>query len=149
MSILRWVSECLIQRQSGCKIFASRLEKDWIEDIQKQFRERPIPNFFCLLAEPVKIDCALNGGETLCLEDGLVIHTLQTPGHSNGSMSYIVNDEVIFLGDAIPASNDLPIFTDYKASIRTLDRIKALSAIRLFCIKSLDSEKNLLGLTRS
>lgn len=122
-----------IKRQTGCKIYAPFLEKTWIEDIQKQFQERPIPNFFRLLPESVKIDYELNGGEIIGLEDELEIHPLQTSGHSHGSMSYILNDEMIFMGDAIPAPNDLPIFTDYKASIRTIEQMESLSEIPLFC----------------
>lgn len=33
------------QKNVGCKIYASAGEKRWIEDIDLQFKERPIPNF--------------------------------------------------------------------------------------------------------
>ena len=122
-----------IKRQSGCKVYAPFLEKDWIENIEKQYEERPIPNFFRLLIKPVQIDCELHGGERLMPEDGLTLHALQTSGHSHGSISYVLNDEIIFMGDAIPALNDLPIFTDYEQSMQTLDRIKSLPGIKLFC----------------
>lgn len=122
-----------LKRQSGCRIYAPFLEKDWIEDIRKQFRERPIPGFFELLSEPVKIDCELKGGEILRVEDGIEIRVLQTPGHSHGSMSYILNEEMVFMGDAVPVPDDLPIFTDYEASMQTLDRMRRLSGVSLFC----------------
>lgn len=56
-----------------------------------------------------------------------------TGGHSHGSISFILNDEVIFTGDAIPLSNDLPIFVDYEQSLNTLDRISELVNIQLCC----------------
>ena len=31
---------------SGCKVYASAGERNWIEDIDEQFANRPIPNFY-------------------------------------------------------------------------------------------------------
>lgn len=38
-----------IKRLSGCEVYASQLEKEWIENIETQARERPIPNFYTLV----------------------------------------------------------------------------------------------------
>ena len=52
-----------IKRKSMCEIYAPCQEVSWIEDIQKQYNERPIPNFFKLLYESVKVDRPLTDAE--------------------------------------------------------------------------------------
>lgn len=122
-----------IKKLAGCKIYAPHQEISWIEDIHKQFAERPIPNFFNLLSESVKADQPLYDGDTIQLEDEIVIKAVSTAGHSHGSMSYVLNNEIIFTGDAIPMENDLPIFVDFKESIQSLDRIGKLPEIKKCC----------------
>lgn len=122
-----------LKRRSGCKAYAPALEQDWIEDIDKQFKERPIPNFYTLLPESVQIDRKLDDGDVIELEEGLTIQAILTNGHSQGSMSFLLNQEILFMGDAIPAPNDLPIFTDYDASIRTMDRIQGMTQVKYYC----------------
>ena len=122
-----------IKRKTMCKIYAPLQEISWIEDIQQQFKERPIPNFFNLLSESVKVDCPLTDGEVIMPEEGIRICTLSTGGHSHGSMSYLLNNETIFTGDAIPLANDLPIFVDYEETIKSLDKIQSLSQIQYYC----------------
>lgn len=122
-----------IKKLAGCKIYAPHQEISWIEDIKKQFAERPIPNFFKLLSESVKVDQPLYDGDTIQLEDGITIKALSTPGHSHGSMSYALNEEIIFTGDAIPMENDLPIFVDFEERIQSLERIGNLSEIKKCC----------------
>ena len=66
-------------------------------------------------------------------EEGITIRAVSTKGHSHGSMSYILNDEVIFTGDAIPVAGELPIFTDYDKTVKSLDTIKGLEGIKHYC----------------
>lgn len=122
-----------IKRITGCKVYAPMSELDWIEDIDIQYRERPIPNFYTLLSESVKVDVSLQDGDMVTLEEGLEICALLTQGHSHGSMSFILGNNLIFTGDAIPVAHDLPIFVDYEQSLYTLDRISELSAVQYFC----------------
>ncbi len=122
-----------LKRRTGCKIYAPSKEVPWIEDIQKQFKERPIPNFFKLLAEGIRVDCPLVDGEVIEPEEGIRIYALSTHGHSHGSMSYILNNELVFTGDAIPVANDLPIFVDYEATLKSIDTIQSLPAIQYYC----------------
>ncbi|MBQ6786625.1 MAG: MBL fold metallo-hydrolase, partial [Lachnospiraceae bacterium] len=113
--------------------YAPMLELDWIEDIDIQHRERPIPNFYTLLSESVKVDVPLQDGDMVTLEEGLEICALLTRGHSHGSMSFILGNNLIFTGDAIPVAHDLPIFVDYEQSLYSLDRINELSDVQYFC----------------
>lgn len=122
-----------IKRQTDCEIFAPAEELSWIEDIQEQFSARPIPNFFELLSESVEVSQPLKDGDVIEPEEGIRIYALSTKGHSHGSMSYILNDEVIFMGDAIPVENDLPIFVDYEQIIRSLDKLQNIAGIRYYC----------------
>lgn len=122
-----------IYRLTNCEIYAPIGELQWIEDIRQQFSERPIPNFFKLLSESVKVSQPLKDGDVIVLEDGIKIKALSTKGHSHGSMSYIFNDEVVFTGDAIPVANDLPIFIDYEQTIKSLDVLQNIAGIRYYC----------------
>jgi len=122
-----------IKRSTDCKVYAPALELNWIEDIDIQFRERPIPNYYSLLSESVEVDVPLRDGDIVTLEDGIKICALLTPGHSIGSMSFVLNNDYAFVGDAIPVAHDLPIFVDYKESIYSLDRINELSEVKYFC----------------
>ncbi len=122
-----------IKRITDCKVYAPMLEIDWIEDIDIQYRERPIPNFYTLLSESIKVDVPLQDGDRIILENGLEICALLTRGHSHGSMSYILGNNIVFTGDAIPVTHDLPIFVDYEQSLCSLDRINELSNVQFFC----------------
>ena len=122
-----------IKRITDCKVYAPMLELDWIEDIDIQYRERPIPNFYTLLSESVKVDVPLQDGDMILLEEGLEICALLTRGHSHGSMSFILGNNLIFTGDAILVAHDLPIFVDYEQSLYSLDRINELSNVQYFC----------------
>lgn len=122
-----------IKRITNCKIYAPIIEAEWISDIDIQYQKRPIPNFYTLLSEGVNVDVPLQEGAIAALEDGLQICAISTPGHSHGSMSYILNNQLVFTGDAIPTAHDLPIFVDYKQSLDSLDKINGLSDAQYFC----------------
>ncbi|MGN0329502.1 MAG: MBL fold metallo-hydrolase [Lachnospira sp.] len=121
------------KNRTNCKIYAPVEELSWIEDIQKQFSERPIPNFFNLLPQSVAVNEPLKDKDVIEPEDGIKICGISTKGHSHGSMSYVLNDEVIFTGDAIPVANDLPIFTDYEQTLQSLDILENISGIQYYC----------------
>ena len=48
--------DAVIKQETGCKIIAHKDEKLWIENIEKQFKERPIPGFHFLVGNSVKVD---------------------------------------------------------------------------------------------
>ena len=45
-----------IKEISGCEVYASEREIRWIEDIDSQYKERPIPNFYSLVENSVNVD---------------------------------------------------------------------------------------------
>ncbi len=123
-----------IKKLTGCKIYASGIERSWIEDIDVQFKERPIPNFYTLVNASVNINQTVKESDTIHLESGLSIDVLETAGHSFDSVSYMLREEnVLFSGDAIPAYNDIPIFVDVKASENTLEKIRNQKPIKFCC----------------
>lgn len=123
-----------IKRKSGCKVYASAVERNWIEDIEFQFQERPIPNFHTLVREAVTVEQTVKEGERIFLESGMTIRVLETAGHSLGSVSYILEESrVIFSGDAIPVPEDFPVFVDEMASEQSLRKILTQGRFRCCC----------------
>ena len=122
-----------IQKTSGCEVYAPADETDWIDDINRQYARRPIPNFFKLVPEPPKVSRPLNDGDIVRPENGIAIRALYTKGHSHGSMSYILNGETVFTGDAIPCTGDIPIFVNYEQSLESLDKLRNIKGIKLCC----------------
>lgn len=118
-----------LREHTGCRIYASQGERGWIEDIDQQYRQRPIPGFYRLAGRSVPVDVAVRGGDIVPLEEGLSIEVIATPGHSIDGVSYRLGD-ALFLGDAVPVRGDIPIYIDRDAAVRTLQTIGALEGIR-------------------
>ena len=107
------------QEHVGCRIYASKGEARWIEDIDLQYRERPIPNFYHIAGKSAKVDVVVKGGDVIQLGKGLDIEVLETSGHSQDSVSYLLGRN-LFIGDAVPVKGDIPIFVDEQKQRRTL-----------------------------
>ncbi len=77
----------------------------------------------------VAVDVELKEGDSIELDDGLSLDVLHTPGHSAGSVSlWLARERVLFSGDAVPLPGDMPIFNDYRASVASLERMRACKA---------------------
>lgn len=124
-------SAAWFQENTGCRVYASEGERRWIEDIDLQFKERPIPNFYNLAGKPSRVDMVVADGDEISLEDGLAIKVIGTPGHSADGLSYLAGN-ALFIGDAVPVKGDIPIFVDEQASRYTLERIAALPDIETY-----------------
>lgn len=126
------IGGCLaIKKASNAPFYAHRGDKPWIEDIEKQYRERPILNLFELIEGPVPISRELKEGDTLSWDEGKTLRILETPGHSVGSLSFFFEEEgALFTGDAIPVAGSLPIYVDPQASIRSIQKLKKVSGVK-------------------
>ena len=124
-------SAAWFQETAGCKLYASEGEKRWIEDIDLQFKERPIPNFYNLAGKSSKVDVVVKDGDIISLEEGLDVQVISTPGHSVDEVSYLVNG-ALFIGDSVPVKGDIPIMVDEQASRNTLKRIRMISDIATY-----------------
>lgn len=119
--IERFVYVYLIETDKGCvlidsgiagseaKIYASEGERAWIENIDLQFRERPIPNFYSLAGKSTFVDYVVKNGDKIKLSDDIYLEVIGTPGHSVDEVSYRVGN-IVFIGDAVPVRGDIPIF---------------------------------------
>ena len=115
----------------GAAIYASEGERGWIEDIDLQFSERPIPNFYMLAGRSVTVDHMVKDGDVIVLSDEVCVHVIGTPGHSADEVSYRI-DEVVFIGDTVPVKGDIPMFIHLEKTKNTLLRLEELSDIKLF-----------------
>ena len=100
-------------------------ERAWIEDIDLQNRERPVPGFSTLVEGSVQLDHELTDGDVIDSDgtEEYELQVFQTPGHSTGSISLLVQGEgALFCGDAVPVEGDLPVYDDALASMRSLKR---------------------------
>lgn len=122
-----------IKELSGCAVYACRGERDWMEDVEKQFSERPIPNFHKLLNTSVTIDHFIGDGDVISCEEGITLEVLETSGHSRESLSFLLREQqALFTGDAVPVPGDIPIYINASNSIETLERLAALPGIEQY-----------------
>ncbi|MDR2709990.1 MAG: MBL fold metallo-hydrolase [Burkholderiales bacterium] len=118
-----------IKELSNGTIYACAQERAWIEDIDVQFRERPIPNFYGLVNQSVSVDKIIRDGDVLPLDSGVTIKVLDTKGHSQGSLSFLwIEENIIFTGDAIPVVGDIPIYISAKDSVGSLKKLLQVGA---------------------
>ena len=119
------------QEKYGARIYASEGERAWIENIDLQFEERPIPNFYNLAGKSAIVDQVVKDGDKILLSDGIYMEVLGTPGHSADEVSYRVGD-VVFIGDAVPVRGDIPIFINLDAARYSLAVLEKSSGIKKF-----------------
>jgi glyoxylase-like metal-dependent hydrolase (beta-lactamase superfamily II) len=121
-----------VKRKTGCRVGAHIDAQPWIEDVKRQFRERPIVDFHSLVEGSVDVDLVLNDGDSLALGKGLSLRVLQTAGHSKGSVSLLFDqDGALFSGDAIPMAGQLPIYEDVLSSIRSIRKLKEVKGLEI------------------
>jgi len=87
-----------LARLTDAKIYIHSADEDLLSDKKKSFASI-MPEEFCVTTA----DVLLKGGEVLDFGD-LSFRVLHTPGHSPGSVLYIV-DDVIFAGDTLFAGS--------------------------------------------
>ncbi|MDD4137526.1 MAG: MBL fold metallo-hydrolase [Methanoregula sp.] len=119
-----------IQQATGCSIAAHPAERAWIEDVELQNRERPVPGFATLVGGSVQLDFELVDGDSIETDETRTgeMQVFHTPGHSAGSISLFMHSEgALFSGDVIPVSGDLPVYDDALASVRSVKRLRGLT----------------------
>ena len=108
-------------------LYAHRLAKPYIEDLEKQYKERPVPGFFDLISGSNKVDKALEDGDVI--DTGMKLQIIHTPGHSKGSISiFIPEKDVLITGDAVPGRQDIPIYEDVKELEKSFLKLKETGA---------------------
>jgi hydroxyacylglutathione hydrolase len=113
-----------IKKNSGAQVWAHPNERTWIEDVECQARERPVPGFAGLVGGSVPVDRLLADGDLMSLGGGLTFSVLHTPGHSSGSISLLSEENgILFSGDLVPQTGCIPIYEDVIALAQSLARI--------------------------
>jgi len=121
-----------IKRQTACNIAAHVDAIPWIEDVDRQYAERPVGNFYDLVGGSVEIDAALKGGDQLDLGQGNTLEIFHTPGHSKGSIALLYNQDLaLFSGDAVPKPGTVPIYEDVAASIQSIIKLKQIQGLKI------------------
>lgn len=121
-----------IREGTGCAVCAHPAEKRWIEDIDSQARERPVPGFHALVGGSVGVDRTLENGARLPVGRNRELHVLHTPGHSRGSISLCLRPEgALFTGDAVLLPGDIPIYEDVASLIRSMKVLMGLEEIEI------------------
>jgi hydroxyacylglutathione hydrolase len=121
-----------IREATGCSVMAHPAERVWIEDVDQQNRERPVPGFSSLVGGSVRLDHEIEEGMVIDTDGSetneiLVFHT---PGHSAGSVSLLVQGErALFCGDAVPVYGDLPVYDDARQSVLSIARLRAIRGV--------------------
>ncbi|HEX3013039.1 MAG TPA: MBL fold metallo-hydrolase [Methanobacterium sp.] len=120
-----------IKAKSGCKIAAHSGERSWIEDVELQAKERPVPNFHLLVEGSVDVDDILEDGDVLDLGGNISLKVIHTPGHSKGSISLLIPEErVLITGDAVPLKGDLPIYEDIETTVNSIKKLKTIEGLK-------------------
>jgi glyoxylase-like metal-dependent hydrolase (beta-lactamase superfamily II) len=127
-----------VKEATGCAVFAHPAERPWIEDVERQSRERPVPGFHALVGGPVDVDGDLEDGGEVDAGGDPPIEVIHTPGHSRGSISLRLPSEgVLITGDAVPVPGGIPIYDDVASLVRSLRLLMGLDGVR-FLLSSWD-----------
>ncbi len=130
-----------LQEKSGCMVAAHFAEQNWIENVDRQAQERPVPGFHSLVRGSVKVERILKDRDVIEIGKGRCLEVIETPGHSNGSISLLLREQgVLFSGDAVPLPGEMPVYEDATASAASIEKLKAISGIN-FLLSSWDEPR--------
>ena len=130
-----------IQSATGCRILIHETERAWLEDVDLQRRQRPVPGFDQLVGGSAQVTRTITGGDRLALDNRLTLEVLHTPGHSAGSVSFwIAEEKTLISGDAVILSGDLPIYDDYHLCLASIERLATLDGVEVL-LSSWDEPK--------
>lgn len=121
-----------IQNSVGCNIAAHVNDIPWIEDIELQYKERPIPSFHSLVKGSVKVNLPLKDGDSLELDDGSSLRVIHTLGHSKGHISLFYEaDRALISGDSIPVPGEVPIYESVLPAVRSAKKLRKIKGLEI------------------
>lgn len=121
-----------IYRATGCRTAAHAHERTWIEDVELQCRERPVPGFHSIVEGSVKVAISLKDGDTFEVGGGSDLKVIHTPGHSKGHISLLYRDEgVLICGDSVPLPGEMPIYEDVLSSMKSLEKLRGIGGLEV------------------
>lgn len=102
----------------------------WIEDLERQHRERPIHGFYTLAGHPVEIQRQLREGDEIDLGGDTTLQVIFTPGHSPGSISlFCPQERTLLVADALQPLGGLPLYLDLAQTRHSLERLLELRGV--------------------
>jgi hydroxyacylglutathione hydrolase len=117
-----------IKKMTNCMVVSHLSDQKWIENIDQQFADRPVPGFFTLVDNPVEVDKLICDGDIIRFGQHSSASFIHTPGHSPGSVSlYFPDDKALFTGDAIPVKGDIPNYDSYSQTLSSLEKLEKLT----------------------
>jgi len=121
-----------IREQTGCKVAAHAAAAPWIENVDRQYADRPIGNFYELVGGSIEIDMPLKDGDLLDLDEGRTLEIFHTPGHSRGAICLLYKkDRALFSGDVVPKPCTVPIYEDVATSIQSLKKLIRIKGLKI------------------
>ncbi len=121
-----------VRDEVGCEFAAHGYDAPWIEDVDRQFRERPVPGFQDIVEGWVPVDKLLLGGEIIDLGGGDELQVIHTPGHSRGHIAlFHPRTGALFSGDAVPVPGGLPIYTDAAEALASIRRLQLIEDVQV------------------
>lgn len=114
-----------IKELTQCKVLAHKGDREWIENIELQCQERPVPGFFNLVDRCTLIDVFVEDAERIQLDKDITIKIIHSPGHSKGSLNILFEeDKILFTADSIPVKNDIPNYDNFQDLVQSLNFIR-------------------------
>ena len=123
---------CGVVDASHCRVRVHEWDAAWVDDVARQYADRPVPGFELIVEGSVSVDAYLQDGERLELDSDNTLHVIHTPGHSSGHVAYFhEQDGVLFAGDAIPLPGAMPIYDDVVATLQSVQQLGALAGVKV------------------
>lgn len=136
-------------QERGAKIFAHPSDKRYYSDFDwhwkvlfGQFKnDFDLPperktTFWSSIGRPVSPDRWLSDGEEFSV-GGVRIRALHTPGHSAGSMCYLLPDDgILFTGDTLMGNGffgGIPQYMDAAAYLASMEKLSKLTVDTVYC----------------
>ena len=116
---------------SGAKLYISELEE---QIINGQTGRSPIIRNTLIRSDYIRLE-----DDQTILVGPIEVLAMSTPGHTTGSMSYLINRNLLFVGDTIYIKNGKAttgnrIFNmDIKIQIQSIKRLAQLQGVSLLC----------------
>ena len=119
-----------IQQTTGCCVLVHEAERAWVEDVELQQRQRPVPGFSTLVGGPARVTGTFVDGDKLEIDEGLVLDVIHSPGHSPGSASFRIEVEGgLITGDALISPGDFPIYDDAGLTAASIKRLANIPGV--------------------
>lgn len=116
-----------LREKFGIPVGCPAGETAWIEDVDRQARDRPVPGLKFLVEGSVPVDLRIEEGFEMDL-GGVTVRAISTPGHSPASTCYeVVEENAIISGDVVPLLTEPPIYDDALASLGSVRRLTTIS----------------------